>query len=127
MARVRLEAGQVAQALELLDDVVKTVREPGVGIYVPEIHRLRGECLLRRGPADFDAAIREFETAVATAKRGQACIFQLAAAFSLARAWAAAGKPENGVAPLREITGVFGTMNDVQGLAASREWLAAHA
>ena len=60
-------AAQAAKALELLDNVLNAVREPGVGMYVPEIHRLRGECLLHLGGANFDQAIREFETAIAAA------------------------------------------------------------
>ncbi len=126
MARVRIEAGQAAQALELLDDIIKTVREPGVGIYVPEIHRLRGECLLRLHSGDFSAAIREFETAIVTAKRQQARIFQLAAAFSLAQASADAGRAENAVAPLREAVEALGDDCDAAQLAQAREWLAAH-
>ena len=46
--------------------------EPGVGFFLPEIRRLRAECLLRHGPSHFDEAIREFETAIATARQQQA-------------------------------------------------------
>jgi predicted ATPase len=130
MAGVRLEAGQAAQALELLDDILKTVREPGVGIYVPEIHRLRGESLLRLDTGRLNEAMHEFETAIETAKRQGARIFQLAAAFSLARACtanaAAAGRLENGVAPLREAVEAFGENGDAPQLAPAREWLTAH-
>ena len=125
LATVRLEAGQAAQALELCDSILQTVSEPGVGLYVPEIHRLRGECLLRLDPGAFDAAVREFEMAVAAAKQQQARIFQLAAAISLARAWAAAGRPENGTAALQEAVGPFGEDDDPPQLALARAMLAA--
>jgi tetratricopeptide (TPR) repeat protein len=124
LAAVRLEAGQAAQSLELCDSILQTVSEPGVGLYVPEIHRLRGECLLRLD-RDFDAAVRELETAIATAKQQQARIFQLAAAVSLARAWAAGGRPENGTAALREAIGLFGEDDDPPQLALARAMLSA--
>ncbi|MGA7489123.1 MAG: hypothetical protein WBW74_19545 [Xanthobacteraceae bacterium] len=126
LAGVRLEAAWAAGALELLDSVLKTVNEPGVGLYVPEIHRLRGECLLRLDPGDFDAAVREFESAIAAAKQQQAHAFQLAAAVSLARAWAAAGRPENGIAPLQEAVGAFGENDELPQLALARVMLSAH-
>ena len=47
-----------------VDDLVIEGTPPD---YVPEIHRLRGECLLHLGGANFDQAIREFETAIAAA------------------------------------------------------------
>jgi hypothetical protein len=73
-----------------------------------------------------DEAVQEFETAIRTAKKQGARIFQLAAALSLARAWAAACHPENGVVPLRQAVEAFGEDNDAPQLAPAREWLAAH-
>ena len=126
LAGVRLQAGQAARALELLDGVLKTVTEPGVGLYVPEIHRLRGECLLRLDTGDFDAAVREFETAIAAAKQQQSRAFQLAAAVSLTRAWAVADRPEKGMGPLQEIVHAFGEGDDPPQLALARAMLSAH-
>jgi tetratricopeptide (TPR) repeat protein len=123
LASIRLEAGQAAQALELLNSVLKTVREPKVGLYLPEIHRLRGECLLRLDPGALDQAVREFETAIEIAREQQARIFQLAAAVSLAHATAAAG-PERGMAPLREIVSAFTGDLDAPQLALARSMLA---
>jgi hypothetical protein len=64
MSNIRLQDGQLARALEPLDAILKTIKEPGVGFFLPEIHRLRAECLLRMDPANFDLAIREFELAI---------------------------------------------------------------
>jgi hypothetical protein len=33
----------------LLDRAIAAIDEPGVGFYLPEIYRLRGECLLALG------------------------------------------------------------------------------
>jgi hypothetical protein len=69
--------------------------------------------------------VRDFEMAGAAAKQQQARIFQLAAAVSLARAWAAAGQPENGTAALQEAVGAFGEDDDPPQLALARAMLAA--
>lgn len=112
IAGIRLEAGHAAQALELLDGVLAKVKEPGVGFFLPEIHRLRAECMLRVAHLDFDDAVREFETAILTAKLQQATGYQLAAAIGLARAWSSAGRPEQGAAALREAAGAFAGDDD---------------
>ena len=125
LAGVRLEAGQAAAALELLDQVLDTVTEPGVGFYLPEIHRLRGECLLRLDQTNFDKAEREFESAIKVAKLQQAHAFQLTAAIALARAWSSADQPEKGVMALREVVDMF-TDDDVPAqLATARQILSA--
>ncbi|MBM4263804.1 MAG: hypothetical protein FJ145_20585 [Deltaproteobacteria bacterium] len=111
LAGVRLEAEQAARALELLDGVLLTVKEPGVGLYLPEIHRLRGECSLRVAQPNFDEAVRDFEAAIETAKLQQARGFQLLAAISLAHAWSSVGRSEKGAMPLREAVSAF-TDND---------------
>jgi tetratricopeptide (TPR) repeat protein len=124
LARVRFAAEQATQALELLDGVLNNRREPGVGVYMPELHRLRGECLLRLDPRNFDRAVRELETAVAVGKRQHAGAFHLAAAISLARTWAGAGQPRNGIVPLQEAVGTFSTDADTPQLALARAMLA---
>jgi tetratricopeptide (TPR) repeat protein len=48
-AEVLLAAGRPADGLAHLDHAIATVDEPGVGFYLPEIYRLRGECRLALG------------------------------------------------------------------------------
>ena len=85
LAGVRLECGQAERALELLELVASLFTEPEVGIFLPEVQRLRAECLLRLGPAHVDEAAREFETAIATARQQHAHLYHLRAAVSLAK------------------------------------------
>ena len=126
LAGVRLAAGQPERALEPLDATLNAVTEPGVGVYLPEIYRLRGECLLRLDPPRFDEAVGEFETAIAIAKQQQAHAFHLSAAMSLAHALAAGDMPEKGTAPLKDAVGAFGANDDNPELAIARQFLAAH-
>jgi class 3 adenylate cyclase len=125
MSNVLLQDGQLVRALEPLDMILRTIKEPGVGFFLPEIYRLRAECLLRLDPANFDEAAREFEAAIATAKQQQARVFWLRAAIGLSRAWAARGTPEKGAPQLNEAAGAF-TGDDLPAeLAIARQILGA--
>lgn len=123
MAGIRLEDGKAAQALELVDTILKTAREPGVGFFLSELYRLRGECLLQLDSSTFDEAVRDFETAIATANRQHARTFALRAAISLARAWSAKGAPEKGSGPLREVVSAFGADDGPLELSTARQIL----
>jgi class 3 adenylate cyclase/tetratricopeptide (TPR) repeat protein len=126
LASVRLEDGQVARALEPLDAILKTIKEPGVGFFLPEIHRLRAECLLRLDPSNFDEAVSEFEVAIATAKQQEARVFWLRAAIGLSRVWAAKGAQEKATAPLHEAVCAFSGDDDPLELAIARQILSSH-
>lgn len=126
LATVRLEAGQVARGLEPLDMMLKSVKEPGVGVFLPEIYRLRAQCLLRLDPCNIDEAIRALEAAIATAKQQQARTFWLRAAIDISRAWTSKEAPEKGVEPLREIVGIFTGDDEPAELATARQILSDH-
>ena len=82
-AEVLLAAGRPADALGHLDRAIAGIDEAGIGIYLPEIYRLRGACLLaldRRNAAEARSA---FATAADIAKRQGAVIFERRAWNSL--------------------------------------------
>jgi class 3 adenylate cyclase/tetratricopeptide (TPR) repeat protein len=126
LAGVRLEAGQAAQALEPLDIMLKAVKEPGVGLFLPELYRLRAQCLLRLDPSNFEEAADVLEAAIATAKQQQARTFWLRAAIDLSHVWTAKGAPENAVAQLREIVAIFTSDDEPAELATARQILSDH-
>jgi tetratricopeptide (TPR) repeat protein len=74
-AEVLLAAGRPADALGHLDRAIAGIDEPGIGIYLPEIYRLRGACLLALDRNNRDEARSAFATAVEIAKRQGAVIF----------------------------------------------------
>ena len=86
LADIRLRAGKTNLARELLEATLPTIKEPGVGFYVPELHRLRGECLLRSGPGDQNEALVELERALSFAKAQHAKALELRAAISIVNA-----------------------------------------
>jgi len=72
---VLLAAGRSAEGLALLDRAIAAIDEPGVGFYLPEIYRLRGECLLALGRGNMDEARQAFAAARDIAIRQGAVIF----------------------------------------------------
>jgi predicted ATPase/class 3 adenylate cyclase len=82
-AEVLLAAGRPAEALGHLDRAIAGIDEAGIGIYLPEIYRLRGACLLALDRHNKAEARSAFVIAVDIAKRQGAVIFQRRAEASL--------------------------------------------
>jgi predicted ATPase/class 3 adenylate cyclase len=80
---VLLVAGRPAEGLALLDRAIAAIDEPGIGFYLPEIYRLRGECLLALGRGNMDEARQAFAAARDIAIGQGAVIFQRRAEASL--------------------------------------------
>lgn len=79
------------------------MNEPGVGLFVPELYRLQGLCLLRLDSNNESDAIKSLATAVDVAKQQKATFFELKAAIDLAKAAGASGQQERGLQPLRDV------------------------
>ncbi len=82
-AEVLLAAGRPADALGHLDRAIAGIDEAGIGIYLPEIYRLRGACLLALDRGNKTEARSAFATAADIAKRQGAVIFERRAEASL--------------------------------------------
>jgi class 3 adenylate cyclase/tetratricopeptide (TPR) repeat protein len=82
-AEVLLGGGRPADALGHLDRAIAGIDEAGVGIYLPEIYRLRGACLLALDRRNKAEARSSFATAADIAKRQGAVIFERRAEASL--------------------------------------------
>jgi class 3 adenylate cyclase/tetratricopeptide (TPR) repeat protein len=82
-AEVMLAAGRPVDALGHLDRAIAAIDEPGVGLYLPEIYRLRGECLLALDRDNKGEARRAFDTACDVAQRQGAVIFERRARAAL--------------------------------------------
>ena len=91
LAEARFDAGRVTDALALVDHALNTGEGPASGLYVPEIHRLRGVFLKSLGsPAE--EVERALRTALQIAEEQGAFLLKLRAAMSLARLWRDQGK-----------------------------------
>lgn len=82
-AEVLLAAGRPADALGHLDRAIAGVDEVGVGIYMPEIFRLRGACLLALDRGNRTEARSAFATAADIARRQGAVMFECRAQAAL--------------------------------------------
>jgi predicted ATPase/class 3 adenylate cyclase len=83
-AEVLLTAGRPVDGLAHLDRAIAGIDEPGVGVYLPEIYRLRGACLLALSRGNKDEARSAFATARDIARRQGAVIFERRAEAALA-------------------------------------------
>jgi class 3 adenylate cyclase/predicted ATPase len=80
-------------ALMLIDEGLALAKETGEHVTDPYLHRLRGEILLRRDPANPAPAEVAFQTAIAIANQQGARSFALRAALSLAKLYQSIGRP----------------------------------
>jgi predicted ATPase len=85
MAGAREVAGQVEEALALLDEALQIVERTGERCFAAELNRRKGELLVRQG--DAEAAEELYRKALSIAKEQGAKLWKLRAASSLARLW----------------------------------------
>ena len=77
----------------LLDEALATDERASCRAFEAELHRARGEILLLRDPTDPAPAEDAFLAAIAVAKQQGTRSFELRAALSLAKLYAATGRP----------------------------------
>jgi predicted ATPase len=87
LAGAHLACRDVASANETLDAAFAFAGETGERIAEPELHRLRGECLLASATTrgEEERAAEHFERAIAIAAERKALLFELRAATGLLR------------------------------------------
>jgi predicted ATPase len=93
LAEAEARAGDPERAGALLDEALATDERAGCRAFEAELHRARGEILLQRGPANPAPAEDAFLAAIAVAKQQGARSFELRAALSLAKLYAATDRP----------------------------------
>ena len=83
---------QQSAALERLDDALAESKATEARCCEAEMHRIRGEILLKRDPADTAAAEQSLRAAIAIAQSQKARSFELRAALALAKLYRAANR-----------------------------------
>jgi tRNA A-37 threonylcarbamoyl transferase component Bud32/tetratricopeptide (TPR) repeat protein/Cdc6-like AAA superfamily ATPase len=121
LAEAFWRVGRVHEGLSVVDDAFAYADSAPEGGYVHELHRLRGELLLKDNRiGEAEASLRN---ALAYAKRMEARSFELRAATSLARFLAANGRPNEGRDLLAPVLGWFTEGHGTADLAAARTLL----
>jgi predicted ATPase len=86
-------AGDLERAVATLDEALTTTERAGFRAFEAELHRVRGEILLKRDPANPAPAQEALQSAIAIARRQKARSFELRAALSLAKLCQSTGRP----------------------------------
>jgi class 3 adenylate cyclase/predicted ATPase len=92
LAKCEADAGNVAAALATIDQAIEEGQNLGILYFFAECHRIRGEILLKRDPANTAPAEESFLTAIAVAQQQKARSFELRAALALARLYQSTGR-----------------------------------
>jgi predicted ATPase len=91
LARAEAGAGQAELAIATVDDALATADRLGFRAFQAELHRARGELLLRGEAADLKLVEGAFQAAIAVAREQGARSFELSAALSLAKLYQSTG------------------------------------
>ena len=92
-AEAEARAGDPERAVASLDEALATCERIGHRTFEAELHRVRGEMLLKRGPANAATAEEALQTAIAVAQRQGTRSFELRAALALAKLYPSTGRP----------------------------------
>src|SRR5271165_1790552 len=92
LAEAETRAGDTDRAVTILDKALATTDRTGFRAFEAELHRARGEILLKRDPAD-PAAEEALLAAIAVAKQQSTRSFELRAALSLAKLYQSTARP----------------------------------
>jgi predicted ATPase len=99
--------GQIDEGLSAVEEALDWVQRNDERLYAAEVHRIRGELMLRRKVPDLVEAQRCFELALAVARDQHAKSWELRAALSMARMWLQDSQFDDARALLAPIYGWF--------------------
>ena len=107
LATAFLKHGAIEDGFRTVRDGLNGADQTGSQIWNAEFHRLRGELLLARDPADASEAEAAFHEALVIARGQSAKSWELRTALSLSRLWRRQGKREEAGRLLRGIRDWF--------------------
>ena len=100
LAEAESQGADPGAGAAILDETLATCDRAGYRAFEAELHRARGEMLLKRDPANPAPAVEAFLTAIAVSKRQATRSFELRAALSLAKLYQLTGRPADAHAVL---------------------------
>ena len=125
LADAEARAGDLDRALTALDEGLATAERIGFRAFEAELHRARGELLLKRDPADPAPAEEAFLTAIAVAKQQGTRTFGLRAASTLAKLYQSTARPAEAHAVLAPALEGFSATLEMPEIAEAKALLAA--
>jgi predicted ATPase len=118
-------AGDTARALAILNEALATCERIGLRAFEAELHRVRGEMLLRRDPSNPAPAEAAFCRAIEIARGQGTRSFELRAALALAKLYQSTGRPVEADAILAPALDGFGPTPEMPEIAEAQALLAA--
>ena len=125
LAEAEHRAGDLDRAIAILDEALATCDRLGYRAFEAELHRARGEILLKRGPSNPAPAEEAFQTAIAVAKQQGTHSFELRAALSLAKLYQSTARPADAHAVLAPALEGFSPTPEMPEIAEAQALLAA--
>ena len=125
LAEAEASAGETDAGLRRVDDALAELEVTEQRYYEAEMHRIRGEILLKRDPADAAAAERSLQAAIAVAQSQKARSFELRAALTLAKLYRAANRDADAHAVLAPAVEGFPPTRQFPELTEAQTLLAA--
>jgi predicted ATPase len=116
-------AGKFEDAFAALAEALKAVEDTGSAGYELQLHRVKGELLLARAPANPSDAEACFRQSISIARRKSAKSWELQAVLSLSRLYHQQGKKEEARRMLAEIYGWFTEGFDTADLQEAKAML----
>jgi predicted ATPase len=123
LAQACRETARIGDGLSALTEALAAADEHEIRHYEPEMHRLKGELLLRQDDSKLMEAQSCFERAIEIARKQSAKSLELRATMSLARLLAKQGRGDEARAMLAEIYGWFTEGFDTADLRDARTLL----
>jgi tetratricopeptide (TPR) repeat protein len=123
LAEAYASIGQTAEGLAILTEQLDMVDRSDGRFYAAELHRLKGELLLRQTVPDAQQAEHCFRHALDLARRTHSKWWELRAAMSLSRLWQRQGKRDPAHQLLAQVYGWFTEGFDTADLQEARTLL----
>jgi DNA-binding winged helix-turn-helix (wHTH) protein/predicted ATPase len=121
IAQAFLKAKQAEQADSVLTKELKRAQDTGIRYYEAELHRIKGEALLRRSFSSQKEAVTCFHKAIDLSRNQGAKSLELRAIISLSHLWQKQGKKPEARKILQEIYGWFSEGFDTADLKEAKE------
>ena len=125
LAEAEARAGDPDRAIAIIDEALATADRIGYRSFEAELHRTRGDILLKRDPANPAPAEEAFLTAITIAKQQTTRSFELRAALALAKLYQSTARPVEAHAVLATALEGFAPTPEMPEIAEAQALLSA--